>query len=73
MRQRIEWLNELPDGYRERAMKNMEEEMGDILEPDMAEALGGAFVWKRTNEGHIFWAKVRDHYEIGTPLPPLPL
>jgi hypothetical protein len=70
---RKEWAQELPDGYRERAIANLKR-AGKSNEKAKAlhNAIGGGFIWKSTAEGHDFWHAVRDHYRDGTPLPRLP-
>jgi hypothetical protein len=67
-----EWLMELPDGYRERALKNTPKGMLDAKRPTMSEAIHGAFIWLSTRENYDFWSAVHDHYAYDTPLPPLP-
>lgn len=67
-----QWLSELPDGYRERALANMYAEAGDIYKASMGGAILGFREWYETPQGHDFWNAVYDHYTIGTPLPPLP-
>jgi len=66
-----EWLQDLPDGYRERALRNLQKATQKIEEPSIDEALFGAFEWERTPEGSDFWGAVMRHYKKGTPLPPL--
>lgn len=58
-----EWLNELPELYRSRAIKNAENDPEPSLEEEAAEsivggAVAGAFVWRDTPEGHEFWDQV---------------
>lgn len=65
-----EWLQELPDGYRERAL-------GQMVAPEKnADSIGYAVlsiaVWEGAAEGWEFWDDVYKHYTQGTPLPPLP-
>ncbi len=67
-----EWFNELPEGYRERAIKNTQESRMNTHEPTMVEVIYRSFRWSGTPEGHAFWSAVKDHYAKGTPLPPLP-
>ena len=67
-----EWFNELPEGYRERAIKNTQERLMNTHEPTMVEAICRSFRWRDTPEGAAFWMDVKDHYAKGTPLPPLP-
>ena len=66
-----EWLQELPDGYRERALVQADAEALDAPNADMSEALYGFKTWADTEEGFEFWSEVRQHYAIGTALPPL--
>jgi len=67
-----EWFNELPDGYRGRALNNAHYSLINTYDSTMAEAICRAFSWSGTPEGHDFWSDVKDHYAKGTPLPPLP-
>ena len=67
-----EWLTELPEGYRERALANTIEGVLKMCEVSMAQALYGSFVWGGTPEGLDFWVDVKNHYATSTPLPPLP-
>jgi hypothetical protein len=65
-----QWLSELPDGYRERAEKNLQDSKpytGDSVHDCMPDALSDAFVWHETPEGHDFWDAVSIYH-----LPPLP-
>ena len=67
-----EWLEELPEGYRERALNNLRKVAINWHEPTMVGAITGAFLWVESPEGLDFWADVKNHYATGTPLPPLP-
>ena len=68
-----EWLMELPEGYRERALANMGEHCEVAVCKSMKEAINGAFGWDESQEGPDFWVKVHYHYAYGgTPLPPIP-
>lgn len=75
----IEWLTELPDGYRELAIRYWAaSELSSLKHssvPSMSAALLRAFEWKSTEEGSTFWREVREHYnnrEVKTkPLPSL--
>jgi len=74
MKTTLEWFNELPDGYRERAIANA----GDAtwladLETSVDDALFYAFIWDKPPEGCEFWWAVRSHLvNPKNPLPPLP-
>lgn len=63
-----QWLETLPDGYRERALANMVEGQGDSERDDLGGALDSAFYWEGSPEGHEFWSTIRK----GGELPPLP-
>jgi hypothetical protein len=67
-----EWLMELPDGYRERALENMYEENKSIVVRNMEDAINRAFTWEESQEGDVFWLAVYNHYFISRPLPSLP-
>lgn len=66
-----EWIDLLPDGYREMAKANANVSSITVPAEDMADAIGRAFEWSKTPEGHQFWKCLRDHYSEGTPLPSL--
>lgn len=65
-----EWLNELPDGYRERAIANCQNPNAET--GSLREALFGAFAWWDSKEGYEFWDKVCNHNNATSSLPPLP-
>jgi DNA-binding transcriptional MocR family regulator len=65
-----EWLMTLPDGYRDRAIANMEREcpeQAEVIESCFTEAISGAFTWMDTPEGSVFWIDVKNGN-----FPPLP-
>lgn len=66
-----EWLMELPDWYRELALKYENGAFQEDAE-SMLDALHGFIPRKKTNETPIFWYKVLKHYEEWAYLPPLP-
>ncbi len=73
MKTRAEWLNELPDGYRELAIASADNDGCMELQCHSASvALSGAFVWSDSTEGHEFWNSVWSNLERKTQLPPLP-
>jgi hypothetical protein len=72
-----EWLSELPDGYRERALMNRDSANAGYKTGSMSSAISHAFTWRKSPEGQKFWLKVqRSFYDNGgvnlPPLPPLP-
>jgi len=65
-----EWIEQLPDGYRERALEQCVR--SDYLCDSMRQALDFFADWRETEEKRGFWWDVYNHYLNGTPLPPLP-
>lgn len=72
----IEWFEELPPGYRERAIKRYKEKPMFRREPyslSLSVALFNGFEWRKTKEGHNFWKKIYEHYiNLSNEIPPLP-
>lgn len=75
-----EWLDTLPDGYRERANANLYS-TDRLIKPcdpgrsekTMSAAISAAFEWLFTPEKYQFWEDVYYHYTpANRPLPPLP-
>lgn len=68
------FLNQLPHGYRERALSQMSENfIATMPAPkDMKDAIDAFNHWPKTKEGDEFWDKVFRHYKSIVPLPPLP-
>jgi hypothetical protein len=67
-----EWLEQLPDGYRERALSNMDAEYSERVADSMEVAIVMHSHWSNTREGFSFWYAVYEHCNWGKPLPPLP-
>lgn len=73
-----DYLNELPDGYRELALANFDQEFCDSRPyridqiEDAADALDFAFDWASTSQGEDFWNDVQNHLIFESDLPPLP-
>ena len=57
-----EWLNELPEPIRSRAIRNTENESDTLLDTitdvNFKNALWVAFIWSNTPEGHNYWGSV---------------
>ena len=73
----LEWLQELPEGYRERAIRNYDENFcgsHDKIEQNISSALRHAFDWHHSPETYSFWYDVYC-YAMNTSrkLPPLPV
>lgn len=68
------FLNQMPDGYRERALSQMSENSIAAMQrpKDMKDAIVAFNRWAKTKEGEEFWDKVFRHYKSIVPLPPLP-
>lgn len=68
----VQWLERLPDGYRERAISQSLPRNINSPADDVVGALLQFRGWGQTNEGKDFWIAVYKHYRDGTSLPPLP-
>lgn len=53
-----EWLQELPDGAREKALANMDAVVGNEPAHGMIESLASAFDWRKTQQGAKYWRDV---------------
>jgi hypothetical protein len=73
----VEYLMELPDGYRERAIEQCDPLFFQAADRiySIEDAVKWFAKWDDTNEGLLFWLSVYDYYLIGSPhpLPPLPI
>ena len=71
----LQWLNELPPGYRERALRNASDVDKSRPCNYMSVAID-CFVWDTTPEGEDFWGSIFDEYECygsdPDSFPPLP-
>lgn len=54
-----EWLQELPEELREKALGYTHEELLDIEISSLRGALYGAFAWEETPEGHTYWCNIK--------------
>jgi len=63
-----QWINQLPDYYRQRAKKYIMPATANKPVESMMIALGCLKWWGYTEEGCRFWLKVDKHYKFGTPL-----
>lgn len=70
-----EWLNELPDGYREQALENHEKYYKEDDAPkvwNIKDALYYGFDWYETIQGGEYWLNIYEAYGYAkTPLPAL--
>lgn len=66
-----EWLNELPEWYRELAMK-YENQLFSVASEWMWDALSSWFYWSKTDEWWNFRWRVYNYYVSWSVLPPLP-
>lgn len=68
----IEWLEELPEEYRERAINQSVKRSATATSSSLEKALLEFSIWEETKEGHPFWQNVLMHYLLGRDLPKLP-
>lgn len=67
------WLQELPDGYRERALRNYDPNYHDGSSVNsLSYAISVAFDWEDAPEGYDFWSAVEYWATPTANLPPLP-
>jgi len=68
---RLEWFDKkLPGEIRDKAIENMKKEAGDYCSeiqlerecPSFFDAVSGAFIWNKSNEGHAFWRQVAEKF-----------
>lgn len=67
-----EYLDQLPPGYRERALNQGNPRCLRAMSTGIHGAVYSFTVWYKTEEGVNFWRDVATHYVEGTPLPALP-
>ena len=58
-----EFLDELPEPYRSKALNNMLPDAGDLPVETLVDALLDAFVFKDTPEGSDFWNGVLEEFD----------
>lgn len=77
----LDWLEELPEGYRQRAISQydpsfcLNHSRSDTFSDkptSLAQAVLSFCNWQNTKEGGYFWDKVYLHYTCGEKLPELP-
>lgn len=59
----IFWLRQLPEGYREQALSELNESARYRTEEKMSRALLNMCDWTQTSHGFDFWSDVTFHYE----------
>lgn len=69
-----EWLSELPEPYKARALANLcrpeaNKRAAEMKRDSIAQALVVAFMWSVTPEGAEFWKAVYEYFMYGSPLP----
>lgn len=64
-----EWLSELPEGIREKALNNADTGMLDMFSASAHEALSVAFIWESSPEGTHYWKSVHSTIFTGNPFP----
>ena len=53
-----EWLNDLPEEVREKALRNARKDSLDVKRISFKKALAGAFIWYKSPEGHKYWNEI---------------
>ena len=66
---RITWLRQLPDGYRQIAIKDCSEATKYATEESMSQAVMGLCDWAKTVVGYDFYDQLTSHYEMLEMLP----
>jgi len=62
-----EWFLELPEGVKQKALSNLNQEVKDIKVTSLRTALARGFSWKDAPEGLLYWESVG--VNSGAPLP----
>jgi len=71
----LEWLEALPDGYRERALRNFDPSYYNAEYSSiggLSDSILEAFYWGGSPEGHEFWEAVYGWAYEDSELPQLP-
>lgn len=55
-----EWLEELDEPYRTQALNNMDIEDSEVDAYSLCEAVGIAFYWYDSPEGHDYWDELSE-------------
>ena len=64
MKEGIEWLNELPQDIKEKALRNANDDninYGNSLKKEynsLSDAIKGLFIWSQTSEGVDYWLNI---------------
>ena len=56
-----DYFNELDSFTSRLAIENTDELVIDCEAKSLCDALRGAFAWKGTEQGHLFWAMIHDY------------
>jgi len=62
-----EWFLELPEGVKQKALSNLNQEVKDLKVTSLRTALARGFLWKDAPEGLLYWESVG--VNSGAPLP----
>ena len=62
-----EWFLELPEGVKQKALSNLNQEVKDLKVTSLRTALARGFLWNDTPEGLLYWESVGAN--SGAPLP----
>ena len=67
-----EWLETLPEGYRERAVRNIDAGDENLPADSFSEGVRFAFAWSGSEEGETFWRAVSHWNGDASRLPAIP-
>ncbi len=59
----LEWLNELPEPYKTKAINNTHKRLQQMQILNMKHAIGSAFMWANTDERYDYWKQIFKIYE----------
>jgi hypothetical protein len=57
-----EWLQQLPEPIKDKAIRNLYDENKDLRRESLADAIYCAFVFEYTPEGHNYWVEIANQY-----------
>lgn len=58
-----EWLQQLPEPIKDKAIRNLYDESKDLRRESLADALFCAFIFEDTPEGHNYWVEIANQYQ----------
>lgn len=61
------WLNKLPEPAKSQALENVKQydkKSLNLKSSNIIDAIGNAFVWFDSPQGHDYWENIADNYDI---------